>query len=179
MEKAQALLFKALFDAKGTGPYGENSNLFLGKSVGLEGNRQLAARYVIEDAGHTEAGWKLFRDVLHKICANFEDVMCKALFFLTKSRLRYPRFQRGTFCDGLQLISANSTEKGQKMLASFVSRQLKPEFVRTDLLVVLALQETRSSDTDDMHVPGFVLYGSTFALTTLLISEQVFRVQRS
>ena len=51
--------------------------------IGLEESRGLAARDVIEDAGQTEAGWKLFPDVLHKICANFEEVMFRA--FLTES----------------------------------------------------------------------------------------------
>ena len=60
-----------------------------------------------------------------------------------------------------------------------VSRLRKPEFVRTDLLVILALQETRSWNTDDLHVPGFIVYGSKFGLTTLLVSERVSLVQRS
>ena len=60
-----------------------------------------------------------------------------------------------------------------------VSRLPKPQFTRTDLLVVLALQETRSWNTDDLHVPGFIENGSKFGLTTLLVSERVSLVQRS
>ena len=71
----------------------------------MVGNRELAARYVIEDAGHTEAGWKLFLDVMHTFRANFEEVIFS--LFLTESSLRYPRFQRRIFCDGLQLILPN------------------------------------------------------------------------
>ena len=45
--------------------------------------------------------------------------------------------------------------------------------------VIVASEETRSLNTDDLHVPGFVVCGSKFGLTTLLVSERVSRVQRS
>ena len=47
-----------------------------------------------------------------------------------------------------------------------VSRLPKPQFARTDLPVVLALQETRSSNTDDLLVPGFIENGTKVGLTT-------------
>ena len=64
---------------------GENKKMlaiigfFVGE-VELEGNRERAARYVIEYAGHTEAGWTLFPDVLHNICVNIQEVMFRAFF---------------------------------------------------------------------------------------------------
>ena len=65
------------------------------------------------------------------------------------------------------------------MLNSSCLRQLNPEFVRTDLLVVLALQETDRGTQTTCTCQVSTVYGSKFALTTLLISEQVSRVQRS
>ena len=41
-----------------------NSNSFWAE-VGLEGNRELATRYVIEDAGHAEPWWELCQVVVH------------------------------------------------------------------------------------------------------------------
>ena len=51
--------------------------------------------------------------------------------------------------------------------------------MRTDLLVILALQETGSWNTEDLRVPESMVYGNKFGLTTLLISEQVSCVRRS
>ena len=50
-----------------------------------------------------------------------------------------------------------------------ISRLLKPEFVPTDLLLIVALQETRSRYCEELHVPGFLVYGKKFGLTTLLV----------
>ena len=57
-----------------------------------------------------------------------------------------------------------------------VSRLLKPEFVRADLPVILASQETRSRNTDEFHVP---VQGHEFGLTSLLISVCWSNVQKS
>ena len=40
--------------------------------VGPEGGRELAAKYVIEDAGQAKPGWKLFPCFLRKVWENFE-----------------------------------------------------------------------------------------------------------
>ena len=53
-----------------------------------------------------------------------------------------------------------------------VSRLLKPEFVRTDLPLILAMQETRSWDTDEMHVPGSIVNGNKFGLTASLCPKE-------
>ena len=60
-----------------------------------------------------------------------------------------------------------------------MSRLLKPEFVRTDLPVILALKETRSWKTDELRVPGFVVFGKEFGINSLLISDCLSKVQKS
>ena len=50
-----------------------------------------------------------------------------------------------------------------------VSRLLNPEFVCTELPVILALQETSSWNAEEMHAPG---YENVFGLTSLLVSDR-------
>ena len=67
--KTLSLFFKALLDAKGAKkkvwPSCREIQISFWADVGLEGNRELAARYVIEDAGRAEAWWELFPAVMH------------------------------------------------------------------------------------------------------------------
>ena len=58
-----------------------------------------------------------------------------------------------------------------------VTRLLNPEFVRADLPVIHGLQETRSWDGEEMHVPGFVGYEDVSGLTTLIVSDRLCNVQ--
>ena len=58
-----------------------------------------------------------------------------------------------------------------------VTRLLSPEFVRADLPVILALQETRSWDGEEMHVPRFVVYENVSGLTTLIVSDSLCNSQ--
>ena len=60
-----------------------------------------------------------------------------------------------------------------------VTRLLRPEFLRADLFVILALQETRSWDAEELHVLGFAVYGDEFGLTTLFVSDRLCHVQRT
>ena len=56
---------------------------------------------------------------------------------------------------------------------------LRLEFVRDDLLVIIAWQETGSWDTEKMHFPGFVLCGQKSTLTMKLVSGRLCDVQRT
>ena len=60
-----------------------------------------------------------------------------------------------------------------------LTRLLRPEFVHADLLVILALQETTSSDGEEMHLTGFVLYGNESRSTTLIVLDRLCHVQRT
>ena len=48
--------------------------------VGLDGSREPASEFVIQDLGHAEAGWKPLLEVLNKICANSEELVFRAFF---------------------------------------------------------------------------------------------------
>ena len=72
MRKEQTSFFKSPFrcergNAESLAIVREDSNLLSGRS--WSGGDQ--------DAGQAEAGWKLFPDVMHKFCANCEEVMFK------------------------------------------------------------------------------------------------------
>ena len=149
MVKAQAMFLKA--------SKGEKKKIlaiigFSFAEVELEGNRERAARYVIEHGGHTEAGWTLFPDVLHNIYVNIQEVMFRA--FSNESRLGYSRFQRRTLCDGVQLVTTIINRESSENVDLNVSRLSRLEFVRTDLPVILVLQETRTWVTNEVHVQG-------------------------
>ena len=60
-----------------------------------------------------------------------------------------------------------------------LTRLLRPEFVHAGLLVIFALQETTSSDGEEMHLPGFVLYGNESGSATLIVSGRLCHVQRT
>ena len=49
--------------------------MFFFAEVGPEGGRELAAKYVVEDAGQVEVGWELVPEVLLKVCDSFELVL--------------------------------------------------------------------------------------------------------
>ena len=55
---------------------GKNAGLFH-TEVGLEGNKELATKFVFEDALEIVPEVQ----VLNKVCANFEEVMFKTFFF--------------------------------------------------------------------------------------------------
>ena len=97
MGKNRQCFFNAVSDAKGDKekmwPSWRKNSVSFFAEVGPDSGREIAAEYVIEDAGQAEAGWKLFPEVLSKICANFEEGKA--------------RFQRRTFCDVIQLVTAN------------------------------------------------------------------------
>ena len=80
MVKAQALFFNALTDVS------------FHAEVGLESSTELAAKFVIKDAGQTEAGWKLRPEVLNKIDRE-----------LTRKRT----CSVPNLCDRLQLVTAH------------------------------------------------------------------------
>ena len=61
---------------------------------------------------------------------------------------------------GLQLVPVSVNRVSAESVDLIVSRLLKPQFVRADVPVILAVQETRSWNTDEMHVLGFVVYGN-------------------
>ena len=66
------MFFKALFEAAGVGTRffhrGRRSVCPFFAKIGPEGGRELAAKYVLENAGQAEAGWKVFTEVFSK-CA--------------------------------------------------------------------------------------------------------------
>ena len=64
----------------------------------------------------------------------------------------------------MQHVTANGNRESAESVDLIVSRLVKPEFVRADLPVILALQETRSRNTDELHVP---VHGDEFGLTSL------------
>ena len=59
-----------------------------------------------------------------------------------------------------------------------VTRLLSPEFVRADLPLILALQETSSWNAEDMHVPGVntkTFLGSLLSLCLTAFAQRTWR----
>ena len=90
-----------------------------------------------------------------------------------------PAFQHQRFCGSWQLITANINKESAVDVDHTVTRLLSPEFVRADLPVILALQETRSWDGEEVHVPGLVVYENVSGLTTLIVPDSLCNVQRT
>ena len=90
-----------------------------------------------------------------------------------------PAFQHQRFCGRWHLITANINKESAVDVDHTVTRILSPEIVRADLPVILALQETRSWDVEEMHVPGLVIYENVSGLTTLIVSDRLCKVQRT
>ena len=80
----------------------------------------------------------------------------------SESEVFVTAFQHQRFCGGWQLVTANINKESAVDVDHTVTRLLSPEFVRADLPVILALQETRSWDVAEMHVPGIVVYRKHF-----------------
>ena len=95
----------------------------------------------------------------------------------SESEVFVPAFQHQRFCGSWQLITANINKESAVDVDHTVTRLLSPGFVRADLPVILALQETRSWDGEEMHVPGFVVYENVSGLTTLIVSDSLCNVQ--
>ena len=76
-------------------------------------------------------------------------------------------------------LSPNINKESVVGVDHTVTRLLSPEFVRADLPVILALQETRSWDVEEMTVPGIVVYENVSGLTTLFVSDILCNVQRT
>ena len=74
-----------------------------------------------------------------------------------------------------QLATAKVNKENAGNVDQFVTRLLRLEFVR----VILALQEIRSWDAEEMHVLGCVVYGSEFGLTPLLVSDRLSNAQKT
>ena len=51
--------------------------------------------------------------------------------------------------------------------------------MRADHSLIRALQEIRSWNVEDMHVPGFAVYGNEFGLTSFLVSNRLRNVRGS
>ena len=97
----------------------------------------------------------------------------------SESEVSVPAFQHQRFCGGWQLITTNINKESAVDVDHTVTRLLSPEFVCADLPVILALQETRSWDVEEMHVPGFVVYENVSGLTTLIVSDRLCNSQRT
>ena len=95
------------------------------------------------------------------------------------SEVFVPAFQHQRFRGRWQLITANINKESAVDVDHTVTRLLSPEFVRADLPVILALQETWSWDVEEMYVPGFVVSENVSGLTTLIVSDRLFYVQRT
>ena len=65
--QAQAVFFKAQYEAKKIVPSWGEIQVSDNAEVGAEGEGEFAANYVVEDAGQAEARWKLYPDVLDKV----------------------------------------------------------------------------------------------------------------
>ena len=76
------------------------------------------------------------------------------------------------------LFSVNDIRVSLADADQVVTRLLSPEYVRAHVLLILALQETRSWDVQNLSLPGFVSCGNKFGLTTLVVSDRYCKKSR-
>ena len=104
LARAQAMFCKGLKEAGGDETkvkafYGSLQVSFPAE-VGPQEQRQLAATYTREGEGHANEGWQIDKDMVSKICADFDDILFETVVevCLLLSRHEQGAAQRPGWC---------------------------------------------------------------------------------
>ena len=139
----------------------------------------LAAKYTREGEGLADEGWFIDKDVVSKICKDFNDVLFETVVKSSRPTTRMiGRLPKDQAC-AWQLISVNINRQCSSVISVIVENLLTPVCAHAHRPVIFPIQETRSWNVPELKLPGHVCYGSKMGLATLVVSDQFFKIKRS
>ena len=143
--------------------------------VGLQRQRSLAVKYTHEGEGHANEGMQIEKDVVSKICTDFDDIHFETVVkserpTATMNRV-LPKDQAGAW----QLISVNDNRQSSADISVIVDKLLIHVCARTSACHLLPTID----EILGCAKSGFVCYGSKIVLATFVFSDQFFNIRRS
>ena len=87
---------------------------------------------MVECAGHAQEGWTTFPVILKHMCSAYENPLFDAVLNVYRAKGVGDRIQHKRFCGDWQFITASANEENAVYVDLFVTRLLRPEFVRPE-----------------------------------------------
>ena len=126
---------------------------------------------MVEGAGHAQEGWTTFPDILKQVCSSYEKPLFDAVLNVYRAKGVGDRFQHKRFCGNWQFITASANEENAVYVDLFVTKLLRPEFVRPE--------SDKNYVKDDGEEPNVSVLPATSTVSWVCHVQAVMRTRRS